>query len=94
MDGSTSRCDPAQADHPWRQLEYDFEGTSPQINKGINSCYNYTFGYAAFAAKAVLEPLIPNNEGAYRPITMKAPEALSSIPPDPRRVTAAAVSDT
>lgn len=55
-------------------LEYDFQGTSPQINKGINSCYNYTYGYAAFAAKAVLEPLIPNNEGAYRPITMKAPE--------------------
>ncbi|HEV7800697.1 MAG TPA: hydantoinase B/oxoprolinase family protein [Burkholderiales bacterium] len=57
------------------RLEFDFEGTSPQINKGINSCYNYTYGYAAFAAKAVLEPLIPNNEGAYRPIRMKAPEA-------------------
>ncbi len=57
------------------RLEYDFDGTSPQINKGINSCYNYTYGYAAFAAKAVLEPLIPNNEGAYRPITLKAPEA-------------------
>ena len=56
-------------------LEYDFAGTSGQINKGINSCYNYTYGYAAFAAKAVLEPMIPNNEGAYRPITMKAPEA-------------------
>jgi N-methylhydantoinase B len=56
------------------QLEYDFEGTSAQINKGINSCYNYTYGYAAFAAKAVLEPLIANNEGAYRPIRMKAPQ--------------------
>ena len=55
------------------ELEYDFEGTSAQINKGINSCYNYTYGYAAFAAKAVLEPLVPNNEGAYRPIRMKAP---------------------
>ena len=57
------------------RLEFDFAGTSPQINKGINSCYNYTYGYAAFAAKAVLEPLIPNNEGAYRPITLKAPKA-------------------
>lgn len=57
------------------ELEYDFEGTSPQINKGINSCYNYTYGYAAFATKAVLEPLIPNNEGSYRPIRLKAPEA-------------------
>jgi len=57
------------------RLEFDFAGTSPQINKGINSCYNYTYGYAAFAAKALLEPLVPNNEGAYRPITLKAPEA-------------------
>lgn len=56
-------------------LEFDFAGTSPQINKGINSCYNYTYGYAAFAAKSVLEPLVPNNEGAYRPIALKAPEA-------------------
>jgi len=56
------------------ELEVDFAGTSPQINKGINSCYNYTYGYAAFAAKAVLEPLVPNNEGAYRPIRMRAPE--------------------
>jgi N-methylhydantoinase B len=57
------------------EIEYDFAGTSAQINKGINSCYNYTYGYAAFAAKAVLEPLIPNNEGAYKPISLKAPEA-------------------
>lgn len=57
------------------RLEFDFAGTSPQINKGINSCYNYTYGYAAFAAKALLEPLVPNNEGAYRPIALKAPEA-------------------
>jgi N-methylhydantoinase B len=56
-------------------LAFDFAGTSPQINKGINSCYNYTYGYAAFAAKSVLEPLVPNNEGAYRPIVLKAPEA-------------------
>jgi N-methylhydantoinase B len=56
------------------ELEFDFAGTSAQINKGINSCYNYTYGYAAFAAKAVLEPLVPNNEGAYRPLALKAPE--------------------
>ncbi len=55
-------------------LEFDFAGTSPQINKGINSCFNYTYGYAAFAAKSVLEPLVANNEGAYRPLLMRAPE--------------------
>jgi N-methylhydantoinase B len=57
------------------ELALDFAGTSPQIGKGINSCYNYTYGYAAFAVKAALEPLVPNNEGAYRPIRMTAPEA-------------------
>jgi N-methylhydantoinase B len=66
-------------------LEFDFTGTSAQIPKGINSCYNYTYGYAAFAAKAVLEPLIPNNEGSYRPITLKVPEGtlLNSTRPAP-----------
>lgn len=66
-------------------LEFDFAGTSLQIPKGINSCYNYTYGYAAFAAKAVLEPLIPNNEGSYRPITLKVPAGtlLNSTRPAP-----------
>jgi N-methylhydantoinase B len=66
-------------------LAFDFTGTSLQINKGINSCYNYTYGYAAFAVKAVLEPLIPNNEGAYRPITLTVPEGtlLNSTRPAP-----------
>lgn len=58
-----------------QEILYDFAGTSPQINKGINSCYNYTYGYAAFATKAALEPLIPNNEGCCRPIRVVAPEA-------------------
>lgn len=57
------------------EIELDYEGTSPQISKGINSCFNYTFGYSAFAVKAAFEPLIANNEGAIRPIRMKAPAA-------------------
>lgn len=56
------------------RLEYDFAGTSAQINKGINSCFNFSYSYTAFAAKTLLNPLVPNNEGAYRPIIMKAPE--------------------
>jgi N-methylhydantoinase B len=66
-------------------LELDFDGTSGQINKGINSCYNYSYGYSAFAIKSVLEPLVPNNEGAYRPIGMKAPvgSLLNSTRPAP-----------
>ncbi|WP_410971871.1 hydantoinase B/oxoprolinase family protein, partial [Salmonella sp. SAL4445] len=54
---------------------YDFAGTSPQVGKGINSCLNFTYGYAAYATKAALEPLVPNNEGCYKPIVVSAPAA-------------------
>lgn len=67
------------------ELTLDFAGTSPQVHKGINSCYNYTYGYAAYAVKSLLEPHVPNNEGAYRPIRMVAPDGsiLNSRRPAP-----------
>src|SRR4051812_41736321 len=33
-------------------LTVDFDGTSDQVERGINSSYNYTYGYTAFAIKA------------------------------------------
>jgi N-methylhydantoinase B len=74
------------------RIDYDFAGTSPQVGKGINSCCNFTYGYAAYATKAALEPLIPNNEGCYRPIRMVAPEAslVNSLRPAPITVPAGA----
>jgi N-methylhydantoinase B len=66
-------------------IDYDFTGTSPQIPKGINCCFNYTFGYVSFATKAALEPKVPNNEGCFRPVRMTVPEAslLNSKRPAP-----------
>jgi N-methylhydantoinase B len=55
-------------------IAVDFEGTSPQINRPINAVLNYTYAYACYALKCVLDPSAPNNEGSFRPITIKAPE--------------------
>lgn len=52
----------------------DFEGTSPQVNVGINCVYNYTFAYVYYSIKSVADPFIPNNDGSVRPMMVKAPE--------------------
>jgi N-methylhydantoinase B len=64
-------------------IEADYTGTDAQVPRGINVCLSYTFAYTAFALKAALCPEVPNNEGAFRPITVQAPEGciLNSTPP-------------
>lgn len=52
----------------------DFEGTSPQVNWGVNVVYNFTYTYVFMAIKSAFDPEIPINEGATRPIKMTAPE--------------------
>jgi N-methylhydantoinase B len=46
----------------------DYAGTSPQIGRGINSVMNYTYAYSLFAVKCLMNPLIPNDEGGFRPV--------------------------
>ncbi|MBR0646033.1 hydantoinase B/oxoprolinase family protein [Plastoroseomonas hellenica] len=64
-------------------IHADYAGTDPQVPRGINVCFSYTFAYTAFALKAALCPEVPNNEGAFRPITVDAPLGciLNSTPP-------------
>ena len=52
----------------------DFDGTSPQVNWGVNVVYNFTYTYVFMAIKSAFDPDIPINEGATRPIKMTAPE--------------------
>ncbi|HEV7265814.1 MAG TPA: hydantoinase B/oxoprolinase family protein [Falsiroseomonas sp.] len=61
----------------------DYTGTDAQVPRGINVCFSYTFAYTAFALKAALCPEVPNNEGAFRPISVEAPLGciLNSTPP-------------
>jgi N-methylhydantoinase B len=35
---------------------------------------NYTYAYTVYPIKCVLDPLVPNNEGCFTPITVTAPE--------------------
>lgn len=56
------------------RMHIDYEGTSPQINRGINCVMNYTHAYSVYPIKCALDPLTPRNEGSYRAITVAAPE--------------------
>jgi N-methylhydantoinase B len=56
------------------ELTADFTGTSPQVRRPINSPINYTRAWVAVGTKLVCDPSLPNNEGTYRPITVKAPD--------------------
>lgn len=52
----------------------DWAGTSPQVDRAINCPITYTFAMTAYAFKCALLPALPNNEGIFRCITVKAPE--------------------
>ena len=54
-------------------MAVDYEGTSPQVKRGINVVMNYTEAYSTYTLMAAIAPEIPNNEGAFRPITITAP---------------------
>jgi N-methylhydantoinase B len=55
-------------------LHIDYSGTSPQINRGLNTVMNYTYAYSAYPIKCALDPNTPRNEGSYRPVTVAAPQ--------------------
>lgn len=57
-----------------RDIVVDFDGTSPQIKRGINVVMNYTHAYTTYTLMCAIAPDIPNNEGAFRPIKVMAPE--------------------
>jgi N-methylhydantoinase B len=52
----------------------DFDGTSEQVDRAINCTMTYTFAMASYALKCALLPDLPNNEGIFRCIEVRAPE--------------------
>lgn len=56
------------------EIDVDYAGTSPQQARGINVVYAYTFAMTAYALKCALLPDLPNNEGMFRGLTVRAPE--------------------
>jgi len=61
----------------------DFDGTSQKSNFGINSPLVYTRAYTIYAAKCVVSPYIPNNQGVMDVFKVSAPEdsVLNPRPP-------------
>ncbi len=56
------------------ELLVDYTGSSPESRRGINVVLNYTQAYTTYGVKVIVSPDVPNNEGAFRPLTITAPE--------------------
>ncbi len=56
------------------ELWIDYSGSSPESRRGINVVLNYTQAYTTYGVKVIVSPDIPNNEGAFRPLRISAPE--------------------
>jgi N-methylhydantoinase B len=56
------------------RIVVDYEGTSPQVPKGINCVLNFTRAFTYYALKCLLVPESPNNDGSFGPIEVRAPE--------------------
>jgi N-methylhydantoinase B len=55
-------------------LGIDYAGSSPESRRGINVVMNYTEAYTTYGVKVIVSPDVPNNEGAFRPLRITAPE--------------------
>jgi N-methylhydantoinase B/oxoprolinase/acetone carboxylase alpha subunit len=57
------------------QIAVDYAGSAPQQpSGGINCTFTYTRAHTVYPLKCLLTPNVPNNEGCFRPITVRAPE--------------------
>jgi N-methylhydantoinase B len=56
------------------EIVVDYEGSSPQSERGINVVLNYTTAYTTFGVKCAISPDVPNNDGSFQPIRVTAPE--------------------
>ncbi|MBI4183028.1 MAG: hydantoinase B/oxoprolinase family protein, partial [Proteobacteria bacterium] len=72
-------------------LAVDYTGTTRQLPRSVNSVPNYTFAYSCFGIKAILSPDLPNNEGAYRAVSVWAPEGTILNPRYPAACTTRAM---
>ena len=55
-------------------IDIDYGGTDPQVDRAINCALCYTYAMSVYGVKVCTSPTLPNNEGAFRPIRIHAPE--------------------
>jgi N-methylhydantoinase B len=68
------------------ELVVDFTGTAPQTRGPINCPIASTESAVYYAVTAILDPGVPPNEGAYRPIRVVAPKGTVLNPRSPAPV--------
>ena len=56
------------------QVTFDFDGTGPQRRGNVNAVEAVTVSAVIWALRSVLDPTIPANGGALRPVVVSAPE--------------------
>ncbi len=56
------------------ELTVDFAGTADQVPGAVNAPFAVTASATYYAVRCVTDPDIPPNHGAYRPVTIEAPE--------------------
>jgi N-methylhydantoinase B len=56
------------------ELLIDYAGSSPASPRGVNVVMNYTEAYTTYGVKVIVSPDVPNNDGAFRPLRITAPE--------------------
>lgn len=55
-------------------IRMDFAGSDAQVDRAINCAKCYTDAMCLYGVKVCTSPNLPNNEGAWRPIRVTAPE--------------------
>ncbi len=55
-------------------IHIDYGGTDAQVDRAINCALCYTYAMSVYGVKVCTSPTLPNNEGAFRPIGISAPE--------------------
>jgi len=74
------------------QLEFDFEGSGPQVGSARNIPYRALLATVYTVAKSLLDPDVPANAGYYRTLDIRAPAGSVVGPTPPAAVGARSIS--
>lgn len=55
-------------------ITIDYAGTDGEVDRAINCAFCYTYAMSMYGVKLCTSPDLPNNEGAFRPVSIRAPE--------------------
>ena len=69
-------------------ISFDLTGTSGQVKGPVNCVPSGSLAAACFAVRAITDPMIPNNGGCFRPISLRLPPASLVDPRAPAPVNA------